>query len=232
MTDPTRLVLESIALGTPFIAVNLNYRLNLFGFAASTELLNDQTHNAQKGVNFGLHDQKIGIEWVSKNIYSFGGDPSQITLGGQSAGAASVHAHTMAAKMSPATPPFRRVIMQSGSMGCLGPVTMEISEKNWNTICQHMGLEKRGSFSRVDMLRGLSAEELLKAQKELGWVAFPVTIDGVTLLETDIGASALVHFGDDKAREAESKSAHESIEVMVGDTENEVRYVSYQFFRM
>lgn len=111
--------------------------------------------------------------------------------------------------------------MQSGSMGCLGPVQMEISEKNWDTICQHIGLEKKGNFSRVDMLRGLSANELLRAQSELGWVAFPVTIDGITLRDTDIGAAALVNF-DGAGVKSSDESARESIEIMVGDTENEV----------
>jgi carboxylesterase type B len=101
VTDPTRLVQHSLALRKPFIAVFINYRLYLFGFAASSSIIRAQKGSQLKGCNFGIHDQKIALNWVSRNICCFGGDPRNITLGGQSAGGCSVHTHVLEAKSSP-----------------------------------------------------------------------------------------------------------------------------------
>jgi carboxylesterase type B len=66
------------------VVVTINYRLGAFGFLA----LNDGSTNG----NFGLADQITALDWVRANIASFGGDPTQITIFGQSAGAISVRA--------------------------------------------------------------------------------------------------------------------------------------------
>ncbi|EOD45992.1 putative carboxylesterase family protein [Neofusicoccum parvum UCRNP2] len=73
--DPSYLVLRSLDIGSPFIAVNLNYRLNIFGFAGSADILNNQELAATRGLNFSLYDQKVGLTWVARNIAHFGGDP-------------------------------------------------------------------------------------------------------------------------------------------------------------
>ena len=65
--------------GVIFVAIN--YRLNVFGFFADNE---------HCGGNLGLYDQYTAIEWVRQNIASFGGNPDNITLMGQSAGAMSI----------------------------------------------------------------------------------------------------------------------------------------------
>lgn len=60
----------------------------------------------------GMKDQRMAIEWVSKNIEKFGGDSKQITLFGESAGGSSVHMHSLV----PSTRSlFQRAILQSGS---------------------------------------------------------------------------------------------------------------------
>ena len=69
------------------IVVSIAYRLGIYGFLAHPDLTEeDSGHPA----NFGLLDQKAGLEWVYRNIAAFGGDPENITLAGQSAGGASV----------------------------------------------------------------------------------------------------------------------------------------------
>ncbi|KAF8853850.1 alpha/beta-hydrolase [Acephala macrosclerotiorum] len=221
MSDPSRLVLESLSLGAPFIAVNLNYRLNLFGFAASSELLDNQTGGQRKGCNFGLRDQQVGIQWVSQNISFFGGDPTKITLGGQSAGAASAHTHTLAAKQKPETPLFRRSIFQSGSLGCLGPSPLKEANEKWEKLCRHFGFEKDGPVSILERLRTLPTEELMRAQEELGWTSFPVIIDGASFTATDAECEVLI--GLDSGRESsEGKGfSGEAIEILLGDTDAE-----------
>lgn len=68
----------------PFVAVSFNYRIGALGFLPSTV-------SAQEGIlNLGLHDQILAFQWVRENIEAFGGDPSQVTLIGLSAGAHSV----------------------------------------------------------------------------------------------------------------------------------------------
>lgn len=74
-------VAQGASEGNPFIYVTFNYRLGLLGsvYVDSTE-----------GGNFGIGDQKRALEWVNKNIASFGGNPDNVTLMGQGSGAMSV----------------------------------------------------------------------------------------------------------------------------------------------
>lgn len=63
LPDPTKLVADSIKAGKPMMFVSINYRLNIFSFGDGKER------------NLALKDQRLGIEWVRKNIASFGGNP-------------------------------------------------------------------------------------------------------------------------------------------------------------
>lgn len=69
------------------IVVSVNYRLAALGFLAHKELTSE---SPDAPANFGLLDQKAGLRWVYENISAFGGDPSNITIAGQSAGGGSV----------------------------------------------------------------------------------------------------------------------------------------------
>uniref|UniRef100_A0A8D8NKS9 Carboxylic ester hydrolase n=3 Tax=Culex pipiens TaxID=7175 RepID=A0A8D8NKS9_CULPI len=86
------------------IAVTLNYRLSSLGF----------TYLPSQGIegNAGLKDQLMALKWVNQNIAKFGGDPSNVTIFGESAGGASVHLHVL----SPLSRKyFHKAICQSGS---------------------------------------------------------------------------------------------------------------------
>lgn len=72
------------------IVVNFNYRVGPYGFLASEEVLADGS------VNNGLKDQRKALYWVQKYIHLFGGDPGHVTLGGASAGAASINLQSTA----------------------------------------------------------------------------------------------------------------------------------------
>ncbi|MCI9403148.1 MAG: carboxylesterase family protein [Oscillospiraceae bacterium] len=72
------------------ILVTIAYRVNVFGFLAHPELT---AENPEAPTNFGLLDQKAGIEWVKRNIENFGGDSENITIFGQSAGGGSTLYH-------------------------------------------------------------------------------------------------------------------------------------------
>jgi len=73
------------------ILVNINYRLGVLGFL-NHPFLTDKESDEQL-MNFGLRDQLEALRWIQENIASFGGDPNQVTLTGQSAGAMSICAH-------------------------------------------------------------------------------------------------------------------------------------------
>ncbi|KAI9038834.1 Carboxylesterase [Aspergillus affinis] len=86
------------------ILVTINYRTNIFGFSNSPAINDDSK-------NVGLYDQRLALDWVKTNIASFGGDPSKITIFGESSGASSVDRLIT----SPPDPvPYRAAILQSG----------------------------------------------------------------------------------------------------------------------
>ena len=80
---------ENLA-GGGVVVVTINYRLGVFGFLAHPELTAESPHHSSG--NYGLLDQIAALRWVKKNIAAFGGDPDQVTIWGQSAGAFSVAA--------------------------------------------------------------------------------------------------------------------------------------------
>ena len=89
------------------IAVTINYRLGPLGFTCLKELKEEAGHSG----NYGLYDQVTALKWIKNNISSFGGDPSNITIMGQSAGAMSVQQLCL----SPITKGlFNKAIMSSG----------------------------------------------------------------------------------------------------------------------
>ncbi|KAF7327419.1 Carboxylic ester hydrolase [Mycena kentingensis (nom. inval.)] len=104
--DPTLLVQRSVALKKPMIFVSANYRVNTFGFLASSSV-------APRDLNAGLQDQRMAMRFVQQNIAKFGGDPTKVTIWGQSAGAGSVEAHLL----YPTTPPMFRAAIADSSTG-------------------------------------------------------------------------------------------------------------------
>ena len=90
------------------VVVTVNYRLNAFGFLAHPEIT---AEDPEFPTNFGYLDQRFGTMWVKRNIAAFGGDPENITIGGQSAGGGS----TMAQVASPLNKGlFQKAIVDSG----------------------------------------------------------------------------------------------------------------------
>ncbi|KAK3080563.1 hypothetical protein LTS18_000215, partial [Coniosporium uncinatum] len=75
-----------------YIVIYSNYRLNAFGFLPGSTIANDPLSD----LNAGLLDQQFALKWVQSNIAAFGGDPSNVTIWGQSAGGGSVVAQLIA----------------------------------------------------------------------------------------------------------------------------------------
>jgi para-nitrobenzyl esterase len=92
------------------ILVTVNYRLGIFGFMAQRGLEQESPHHVSG--NYGLLDQILALHWVQDNIAKFGGDPGNVTLFGQSAGA---HDSSLLMASPLAKGLFQRVIQESGS---------------------------------------------------------------------------------------------------------------------
>lgn len=135
------------------ILVTINYRLNVFGWMVHPEL--DRESESGTSGNYGLLDQIAALKWVCRNIEAFGGDPKNITIAGQSAGAACVQTLVC----SPlAGGLFQKVILQSGG----GPSPFPNMEfPDLKTAEAKNGLEALG-VSSIAEARALSGDELLK----------------------------------------------------------------------
>ena len=166
------------------IGVTINYRLGPLGFLTLPELEKE----AGKTGNYGLYDQLMAIKWVKNNISAFGGDPNNITVIGQSAGAMSIQLHSLSTL---ADGLFQKAVMCSGS-GVSRLMSYAPANKHydfWYAVMQKAGCEDLESF------RALSPEKLFDAwqtaKKEVkggGVAAFPckdgelVTQNGVDIL--------------------------------------------------
>ena len=157
------------------VTVTINYRLGIFGFFSHPELTKESPHHASG--NYGLLDQNAALKWVQANIAAFGGDPSKVTIAGESAGSISVSAQ-MASPLSKNI--IAGAIGESGAMinPTLPAVPLAAGEKNGLDFAQKVNL---GSLAD---LRTISATQLLDmASKPGAWHLAP-TIDGYFLPET------------------------------------------------
>ena len=162
------------------VVVTINYRLGVFGFLAHPELRAESEHDASG--NYALLDQIAALEWVRDNIAAFGGDPENVTVAGQSAGAMSVYlltASPLAAGL------FDRAIVQSGPGGLASfgisslrglATPLEKAEKGGVAFAESKGA------SSIEELRALSADELM-AQEDGQPVRFGAVLDGYFLLD-------------------------------------------------
>lgn len=106
--NPAQLIAKSAQGGLGgMVFVEINYRLGMFGFPPKGPLDGDVDPNA------GFFDQRLALEWVQQNIRAFGGDPRQVTVMGESAGASSIWAQLQAFGTTLETNLMQRAILQS-----------------------------------------------------------------------------------------------------------------------
>jgi para-nitrobenzyl esterase len=133
------------------IFVSINYRVGVFGFLAHPELSGESA--AKVSGNWGLLDQVAALQWISKNIEAFGGDPQKVTIAGQSAGSMSV----CALVASPlASGLFHGAIAESGGiLNSWMNSTLADAEKSGLAFMAKM------KASNIAELRQKSAQELI-----------------------------------------------------------------------
>jgi para-nitrobenzyl esterase len=138
------------------VLVTVNYRLGIFGFFAHPELTRESPHKASG--NYGLMDQIAALSWVRQNIAVFGGDPDNITVFGQSAGAQD----TSLLMTSPlAKQMFCRAIVESGSAFMPPVPPLAMAEKGGEELATK--LKAPQGKGELIYLRGLSVAQLLEA---------------------------------------------------------------------
>ena len=144
------------------VFVSINYRLGLLGFLASSLW---DTSGVQVA-NFGLEDQIAALQWVHKNIAAFGGNPANVTIAGESAGALSVCAlvANAAAGGSPsAAGTFNRAIVESGP--CQAPnTTLTSAESSESAYVTALEANCPSGQSGAACLRSLPLATIMNVQ--------------------------------------------------------------------
>ncbi|KAH9060191.1 carotenoid ester lipase precursor [Lactarius vividus] len=151
------IVNRSIALGEPVIYVSMNYRVSAFGFLASQEV-----KDAKVG-NLGLWDRerlgkRLALRWVQKYIHAFGGDPSKVTISGESAGSISISLQ-MLVNGGNTEGLFHAAFMQSGAPMSIGDITH--GQQYYDFLLERTGCT--GSSDTLACLRVAPYEELKAA---------------------------------------------------------------------
>jgi para-nitrobenzyl esterase len=139
------------------IIVSINYRLGVFGFMAHPAF--DPAHNG----SLGLEDQREALRWVKRNIHAFGGDPRNVTLAGESAGAASVCMQLIAP--DEAVGLFQKAIIQS--IGCTIQLRSAAEAAKTGVSIASL-VQCTDPATALSCMREKSVHELLEAQVKVG----------------------------------------------------------------
>ena len=134
------------------VVVTPNYRVGALGFLAHPELDSESPYNVSG--NYGLLDQIAALQWVQKNIDKFGGDPSRVTLFGQSAGGESILIHLVSPESKGL---FSQAIVESGTFWTNGAEIDALNSKAdaellGESYAQSLGYSGPGAITRMRTL--------------------------------------------------------------------------------
>ena len=153
-TEPRQEGAKFVKENPDVILVSIGYRLNAYGFLHLSHLPDGQDYpDAQ---NLGLMDNEMALKWVHENIEGFGGDPQNVTIFGESAGAGSV---TLLPLVEGSHKYFNRVIAQSGA-----PTFTRTPEES--IACTNELMEKLGCKTVAD-LQKVDPEKVVQAASEM-----------------------------------------------------------------
>lgn len=166
--------LDKLAREGRMVVVSVNYRVGALGFMSHPSQ-KDQPWNG----NIGLEDQRLALKWIQQHIDKFGGDPKRVTLGGESAGAASVCLHLLSGAQT------RGLFSQAmaASYGCLyqwpsvastiaydKAIDVDFFKPSWQLMAEKTGCfveSQPGSATELECMRAKPLKEILQAQEEV-----------------------------------------------------------------
>lgn len=163
------------------VMVSINYRLGALGYLSHPAL-------GPRSGNYGLMDQVAALQWVKRNIARFGGDPDNVTVGGESAGGWS----TLAVLATPtANGLYRGAIVESGG-GWYPPLTQQQKDaQGVKLLSALLASSGAGDTPTAAQLRAIPAEQLAPLNGDYSPFA-----DGALMLETPSQALARGHLPD------------------------------------
>lgn len=158
--------LDKLAHEGRLVVVSTNYRLGVLGFMPNAAFETPSSSGPAYNGNYGLEDQRLAMKWVKDNITAFGGDPNNITIAGESAGAGSVCMHIASPEQKVSYSQikvkalFHKAIVQSA--GCMQklPTVQEANLKN-NSIAASLC---PGRADLLTCMRNQPIENILAAQ--------------------------------------------------------------------
>ena len=155
------------------IGVTLNYRLGPLGFLCLPELKQEAGFTG----NYGLYDQLTALQWVHDNIASFGGDPENVTVMGQSAGAMSVQQHCLSPLGEGL---YQKAVMSSGGgVSKLMPVsTPEKHYDFWHAVMERSGCMDLTEFRELPVAELFEHWQAAKKEVKGGATANSPVLDG------------------------------------------------------
>lgn len=159
------------------IYVAPNYRLGVFGFLAHPELTAESGHGASG--DWGFLDQVAALRWVQRNVAAFGGDPSNVTLVGQSAGSISIN-DLQASPLARGL--FSRVFGMSGSAIDAAPADV-LGASLADAERTGVKLQQAMKATSLAEMRGVSADKIMAVAQQAGVRAGP-DVDGYYLPDT------------------------------------------------
>lgn len=186
------------------IAVTCNYRLGPMGYLCLPELEKEAGHTG----NYGMYDQITALQWVRDNIREFGGNPENITIMGQSAGAMSV----LNLCVSPMTDGmFAKAVMNSGG-GVSKLMNSNATTKDrfefWEKVLEETGCKNVAELRALDVAKLFEVwQRLKKSNAKYAMVASPC-IDGFALTESGLATA--------------ERGAQKNIPYMMGSTSEDV----------
>jgi para-nitrobenzyl esterase len=192
------------------VVVTVNHRLNALGYLHLGELCGEQF--ADSG-NVGMHDLVAALRWVQHNIASFGGDPTNVMIFGESGGGAKV---SVLLAMPDAAGLFHRAAIQSGA-------SLKVQEPEEATVLAERLLETAGvRADDVERLQSMPIDELMTAVFAMPYGAFGPGCMSFSPVRTSV--SVPQHPG-----EALARGASEKVPLLIGTTRHEnAMFLAYE----
>ena len=185
---------ENLAANGGVVVVTIAYRLGIFGFFSHPSL-----RASQAPANFGLLDQIEALRWVRQHIRAFGGDPTQVTVAGESAGAADI-GYLLASPLARGL--FARAISQSGGYRLASAAALPEAEQAGVTLSHALP----GQPGVADMRRLPAATIWQTAKAALPKLEYGPVVDGLSVREPLAAAYATRGIG---------------VDLLIGSNENE-----------